>query len=228
MRFGPLPASGREAEEVARLWSDDASRTASLFTGPAATELAFKRLAPGQRVIHVATHGFFADGRCPSILGPDERSVGGSAGDAVDSPLLLSGLALAGANRRQQAGDTSGEDGVLTAEELASLDLSGVEWMVLSACETAVGEVQAGEGVLGLRRALETAGAGTLIMSLWRVEDDATRTWMRDLYAERLGGASTAEAVRDASLQAIASRREAGQSTHPFYWGAFVAAGAWR
>jgi CHAT domain-containing protein len=99
---------------------------------------------------------------------------------------------------------------------------------VLSACETGVGKVQAGEGVLGLRRAFEVAGAGTLIMSLWSVEDESAREWMKNLYAARLGGSSTAEAVRAASLKVIEARRRAGRSTHPAFWGAFVAAGDWR
>ncbi len=121
------------------------------------------------------------------------------------------------------------EDGVLTAEEIAALDLGGVEWAVLSACDTGVGEMKAGEGVLGLRRAFGEAGAGTLIMSLWSVDDEATREWMQALYEARLvEKMSTAEAVREASLTVLRRRRAAGESTHPFYWAAFVAAGDWR
>jgi len=99
---------------------------------------------------------------------------------------------------------------------------------VLSACRTGAGRVMNGEGVLGLRRAFEIAGAGTLVMSLWSVEDESTRAWMRELYTGRLAGRSTIEAVRGASLSMIEARREAGLTAHPFYWGAFVAAGDWR
>ena len=81
--------------------------------------------------------------------------------------------------------------------------------------------------MLGLRRAFETAGVGTLIMSLWQVEDEATREWMGALYRERLAGRSTMESVRRAGLEMIRDRRETGLSTHPFVWGAFVAAGDW-
>ena len=145
-----------------------------------------------------------------------------------DNPLLLSGLALAGANHRQSAGPDE-EDGILTAEEIASLDLSGVEWAVLSACETGVGDVRAGEGVFGLRRAFQVAGAGTLIMSLWSVEDEPAREWMKALYEGRLArGLDTAAAVRAASLQVLNDRRRKHESTHPFYWAGFVAAGDWR
>jgi CHAT domain-containing protein len=145
-----------------------------------------------------------------------------------ENPLLLSGLVLAGANHRSAAGAEE-DDGILTAEEIAALDLSGVEWAVLSACDTGVGDIRAGEGVFGLRRAFQVAGVGTLIMSLWSVEDEATREWMTALYEARLERRlDTAEAVREASLSVLRRHREAGESTHPFYWAGFVAAGDWR
>jgi CHAT domain-containing protein len=145
-----------------------------------------------------------------------------------DNPLVLSGLALAGANRRDQAAPDQ-DDGILTAEEIAALELSGVEWAVLSACDTGVGEVKAGEGVFGLRRAFQVAGAGTLIMSLWSVEDESAGAWMRALYEARfVARLGTAEAVRQASRSVLQARRQRGESTHPFYWAAFVAAGTWR
>jgi CHAT domain-containing protein len=146
----------------------------------------------------------------------------------VESPLRLSGLALAGANRRNDAGIVE-QDGILTADEISSMNLTGVEWVVLSGCETGLGEVQDGEGVLGLRRAFEVAGAGTLIMSLWPVEDASTRAWMNRLYEGRLKRRlGTAEAVREASVGVLEERRAQALSTHPFYWAAFVAAGDWR
>ncbi len=146
---------------------------------------------------------------------------------AGENPLLLSGLSFAGANRRDKTAQA--EDGILTAEEIAVMDLQGVEWAVLSACDTGVGEIQVGEGVLGLRRAFELAGVQTVIMSLWSVEDEATRHWMKNLYEGRFTkGYGTAEAVSRASLEILADRRQQGKSTHPFYWGAFVATGDWR
>jgi CHAT domain-containing protein len=215
--------------------SKSTARDVVHLIGVEATEAAFKAQSSGRRVLHLATHGFFLGGHCSSAL-EFSRGVGGLVGlaqqvrrrAAGDNPLLLSGLALAGANRRNDAGPGD-EDGIVTAEEIASLDLSGVEWAVLSACDTGVGDVKAGEGVFGLRRAFEIAGAGTLIMSLWSVEDEATREWMQRLYEARLvKGLGTAEAVREASLRVLAARRQRGESTHPFYWGAFVAAGDWR
>jgi CHAT domain-containing protein len=140
----------------------------------------------------------------------------------------LSGLILAGANQRNVTAPDQ-EDGVLTAEEVAALNLSGVEWAVLSGCDTGVGEVRAGEGVFGLQRALHVAGARTVIMSLWPVEDQATRQWMTALYRGRLmKGLTTADATREASLAVLRQRRARGLSAHPFYWAAFVAAGDWR
>ena len=146
----------------------------------------------------------------------------------AQNPLVLSGLALAGANHRQAAGPRE-EDGIVTAEEIAALDLRGVQWAVLSGCETGTGETTAGEGVFGLRRTFRLAGARTVIMSLWPVDDEATRDWMGALYRYRLAkDLATIDAVRKASLDLLAARRAAGLDTHPFYWAGFVAAGDWR
>ena len=235
LTFRPLPSSLSEAMEIESLWAQgrrsraQGDESAILITGSRASEAAFKRMAPGRRVLHLATHGFLLQGPCDS-----EEATSGASGveqrlSEVSNPLLMSGLALAGANRRHEtrsAGET--EDGILFADEIPSLDLSGVEWAVLSACETGLGDVRPGEGVLGLRRAFEIAGAHTLIMSLWRVEDRATRSWMRRLYQARLSGLSTAESLRDASLSILQEQRRMGLSDHPFYWGGFVAAGDWR
>lgn len=235
VRFLPLDETIREVKELSSVWTARATpikSTLRLLVAGEATEAAFKLAAPHHRVLHLATHGFFLGDDCrPAVAGT--RGVGGlsrpsGAGEAAGNPLLLSGLALAGANRRADAAPDE-DDGILTAEEVASLDLSGVEWAVLSACDTGVGEIKAGEGVFGLRRAFQVAGARTVIMSLWSVEDQATRAWMRALYEARFQkGASTADAVHAASLTVLQDRRAKGQSTHPFFWAAFVAAGDWR
>jgi CHAT domain-containing protein len=200
------------------------------LTGRAASASAFKVEAGTHQVLHVATHGFFLGGHCASALDPSAPSapLQASARIARENPLLLSGLAFAGANKRQSARGSE-DDGIVTAEEIASLDLHGVEWAVLSACDTGVGEIKAGEGVFGLRRAFQVAGARTVIMSLWSVEDRATREWMAALYRERFAnGLTTVDAVRAASLDVLRRRRAAGQSAHPFYWAGFVASGDWR
>ena len=121
------------------------------------------------------------------------------------------------------------DDGILSAEEVAGLNLEGVEWAVLSACDTGLGTVVSREGVLGLRRAFQVAGVRTVIMSLWSVDDRATLEWMERLYESRFrGNLSTIEAMRDASVRVIRDRRSKGVSTNPFYWAAFVAFGDWR
>jgi CHAT domain-containing protein len=235
MQFEALSASAREAGDVTALWQRPggmlrgAESNAVLLTGAAASESAFKQQAAGKRVLHLATHGFFLGGKCASALEASEKPRGKAPVSLTgENPLLLSGFALAGANHRQAAGPDE-EDGILTAEEIAALDLSGVEWAVLSACDTGVGEVKAGEGVLGLRRAFQVAGVRTLIMSLWPVEDQVARDWMGQLYRARLvHGLTTMDAVHQANLKTLRQRRAKGQTTHPFYWAGFVAAGDWR
>ncbi len=232
VRFPPLPETAAETEAAALLWAaSNLHATVVRLSGAEATEAAFRTLAPGFRVVHLATHGFFLDGTGSAPVG-GERGVGGlvaadtdSDEDADGTAVRLSGLALAGANRR----GTGDEDGILTAEEIATLNLDGVEWAVLSACDSGVGEIGNHEGVFGLRRAFRTAGVRTVIMSLWAVDDEAAREWMTALYRARLAeGLSTAEAVRRANLDVLAARRRRGDSVHPFYWAAFLASGDWR
>lgn len=233
-KFLPLPQSRLEVEEIAGAWGD--SSQATVITGRDATEAVFKRLAPGKRVLHLATHGFFLD---PDRCAQEKAGTRGIAGLETpvrtrfrpafhqQSPLRLSGLALAAANRRSEATPHE-EDGVLTAEEVASLDLRGVELAVLSACDTGVAGTSRGEGILGLRRAFRTAGVATLVISLWPVQDQAAREWMRAFYQPRIRtGAGTAQAVRAAMLEVLRSRRAQGRSTNPSFWAAFLAAGDW-
>ena len=213
LRFAPLAGAAREMEAIGALWSGSrtvAGRPVKLLSGESATKDGLERLAPGYDVVHVATHGFF--------LGDSCRIDGG--GGSAANPLLLSGLALAGANE--------GAGGILTARELASIDLSSADLVVLSACQTGVGAIRPGEGVFGLRRAVRVAGAKALVMSLWRTGDETTRQWMSRFYERRLSGRSTAEAVRDASLALLVERRKAGLDTDPLHWAGFIATGDWR
>ena len=198
--FPPLRYAGSEAEAVGRLLD-----RAVVLKGAAATEGALKH-AEGPRVVHLATHGFFLR----ELRGGDER---------VENPLLRSGLALAGANARR----SGEEDGVLTALEAAGLDLWGTRLVVLSACDTGVGEVAAGEGVYGLRRALVLAGSESQVMSLWPVSDAATRRLMVAYYGGLRRGGGRTEALRRVQLEMLA--RPA--TRHPFYWAGFIQSGAW-
>lgn len=213
LQFGALPGTRRECEDVASF----AAEQTTLLLGADATEAAFKASLGGRRIIHLATHGYFVGSDCPS-----------AAEGFSDDPLLLAGLALAGANLRTEAVPGQ-EDGIVTAEEISLLDLSGVEWAVLSACDTGLGVRQPGEGVYGLQRAFETAGVGTVIMSLWPVEDQVTQQWMSALYRARLDGEQpTPAAMRLAAMQVLTQRRADGLSEHPFWWAGFVASGDWR
>ena len=212
--FHPLPGARLEGLGLARLWGERLGEDAAitLLTGAAASEARFVREAPRHTVVHLATHAFFHSAR---------QASGASILDAPSS----AGIALAHATTD---GAGEGGDGLLFAEEICRLDLSQTEWVVLSACETGLGDPEPGEGVRGLRDAFEEAGARTLILSLWKVQDESTREWMLTLYGARLSGASTVDAMRRANLEVIERRRARGESTSPYFWGAFVATGDWR
>jgi CHAT domain-containing protein len=219
--FKPLPHAGREIRELEDLWSrslptgDDRP---VILEGAQATETALKTHLPDIGILHLATHGFFIT----------DTDAGKTAGPTPDT-MINSGMALAGANnwRHNVEGHN---DGLLTAAEVSAWNLCGLGWAVLSACETGIGTMDVqGEGVFGLRRAFMLAGARSVIMSLWPVQDDATRQWMSALYKARLDDRlDTIDSVRSASLDVLALRRQQGLSVHPYYWAGFVAAGDWR
>jgi CHAT domain-containing protein len=208
IRFDPLPGTAGEARAIAKLLPEVEVRT-----GAEATEGVVKA-AQGPRVLHIASHGFFFN---PATLqagaGADARGVTLTTTAApevpLQYPLLRSGLALAGANQRKGGGS---EDGLLLAIEAASLDLDGTRLVVLSACETGVGDVKSGDGVHGLRRALSMAGAETVAMSLWPVSDEATKDLMVGFYQRLLAGLGRAASLREVQLEM--SKR--GRRTHPF------------
>ncbi len=229
LAFAPLPASAQEVTDVAAVWRrahapsllDEAVVTR---IGEAASEAAFKTLSPGFGTVHLATHGFVLDDDAVAAL-PGQRGVGGLQAEEramttlpdAANPMLRAGLVLS-------AGD--GEDGILTAAEIALLDLDAVEWVVLSACGSGLGQTQAGEGVFGLRRAFRLAGARGLVASLWPLADDQTRDWMLALYDARAGlGDDLGAAVWQASRARLQARRGAGLDTHPQTWGGFIACG---
>jgi CHAT domain-containing protein len=141
-------------------------------------------------------------------------------------PGFLSGLVCAGANRRAEL---RMENGLLTAEEVAWLDLRACDLVVLSACQTGLGESRSGEGMMSLRRSFSQAGARTVVSSLWRVRDDSTRDLMRRFYERRWArGEGKLEALRGAQLEVLAANREKFGDPLPATWGAFVLTGDWR
>jgi CHAT domain-containing protein len=213
--FGPLPGASDEVRALRQLLPD-----AAFLTGQDATEAVLRHLA-GPRVLHIATHGFFLDGNVGSTTASPQLAGTrlGRWAASVDNPLLRSGLALVGAN----AGINDDDDGILTALEAASLDLWGTRLVVLSACDTGVGEVKNGQGVYGLRRALVLAGAESQLMSLWPVSDRSTRELMVSYYRQIAAEAGRGDALRRAQLALVRTPRFA----HPYYWASFIQSGAW-
>jgi CHAT domain-containing protein/Tfp pilus assembly protein PilF len=238
--FGRLPGAAREIAEVESLFRQRMpDRTINVLSGTAATRQAFLDHAARHTVVHAATHGFFLPDHVPRysrsdvlrglrLLGdPDERFGPAAFGF---HPGLLSGIAFAGANRAGPA-DSDAAVGVLTALELAAADLSGVDLLVLSACETGLGELAGGQGVLGLQRACQIAGVRTTVTSLWKVEDDATRRLMLRFYENLWDKSqSPSAALRDAQLwlmNTAADGTAAPQRRPPRAWVAFTVSGIW-
>jgi CHAT domain-containing protein/Flp pilus assembly protein TadD len=212
LTVSPLEFAFREGRALSRLLPD-----ATFLTGRAATETALKQVQAPQ-LLHIATHGIFlADAPRQIRVEADTRD---RYEIPSEDPLLRSMLALEGFNLRR----SGEEDGVLTALESASLNLYGTQLVVLSACETGQGEVVNGEGVYGLRRAFAIAGAESLLMSFWKVEDEGTQDLMVRYYENLLSGMGRSEALRQVQLEMIDSE----DYSHPYYWAAFVLTGDWR
>jgi CHAT domain-containing protein len=208
--FAPLGGTALEAEAIGKFFPD-----ASLLTGEGATKSALKQtVAP--RVLHIATHGFFF--QAPHTVADGDARAATVA--ESDNPLLRSGLAFAGANQR---GAATADDGILTALEASGLNLWGTKLVVLSACDTGLGEVHNGEGVYGLRRAFVLAGAESLVISLWPASDYSTRSLMTSYYRNLKQGLGRGAALRQVQLDML--RRD--PRLHPFYWANFIQSGEW-
>lgn len=192
-----------------------------LYSDARALEEAVKSVR-SPRVLHLATHGFFLPDQ-----GSSRRQAIGEAPSGRENPMFRSGLFFAGANRVLLGDSSPGdlEDGVLTAYEASGLNLQGTELVVLSACETGLGEVTAGEGVFGLRRAFQVAGAEAILMSLWSVPDCETEELMTLFYANWLSGKEKHEALREAQRELRNRVISRYHKDLPLYWGGFVLAG---
>ena len=214
LTFGPLEGTAVEASEISQQLPE-----VTVLTGSEATENVVKNVQ-GPQILHIATHGFFLKDRVATAPDPSRQAFRGvgAANTSVSDPLLRSGLALAGFNQRS----SGSEDGVLTALEAANLNLNGTQLVVLSACETGVGEVRNGSGVYGLRRAFVMAGAQTQILSLWRVSDLATKDLMVGYYQQLQANRGRSEALREIQLAMLDS-----EYAHPYYWAAFIPSGDW-
>jgi CHAT domain-containing protein len=193
--FAPLGGTLQEARSIQTIFSN-----ATFLSGAQATETALKQTNAPQ-ILHLATHGFFLE---------DKK---------IDNPLLRSGLAFAGANSRKGEKD----DGILTALEASGLNLWGTKLVVLSACDTGLGEVRNGEGVYGLRRAFVLAGTESLVMSLWSISDYVTRELMTNYYKNLKNGLGRGASLRQVQLEMLKKPNR----QHPFYWASFIQSGDW-
>lgn len=208
--FAPLAGTARESAAIKALFPE-----AKLLSGEEATETSLKQVR-SPAILHIATHGFFLNSNAPA---PQSLTAAAPNETLSENPLLRSGLAFAGANTRKGNID----DGVLTGLEASGLDLGGTKLVVLSACDTGLGEVRNGEGVYGLRRSFALAGAESLVMSLWPVSDNVTRELMTGYYRNLKKGMGRGEALHQIRLEMI---RQPGRK-HPFYWASFIQSGEW-
>lgn len=217
----PLPGTQLEVNAVSKLLKDSAWQPTS-YTGDDALKSVVVTLR-SPRVVHIATHGFFLSDQDLA----QQSKASGTQNAPAEDPMLRSGLFFAGADRiRSGAAPVAGlDDGVLTAYEASQLDLEGTELVVLSACETGLGQQSNSEGVFGLRRGLQEAGAQAVMMSMWSVPDRETQELMALFYAKWLGGLDKAEALRQAQLQERETVRQRYGKDLPYYWGAFVLVG---
>lgn len=220
----------KEAEVISKTLSKG-GLNAVHHSGLQATEESFKAMGqsnnPSPRVLHIATHGFF-------FPDPEQKTATSLDDQAVfkwsDNPMIRSGLILAGGNYAWQNGkpvSPDKEDGILTAYEISQMNLSNTELVVLSACETGLGDIQGNEGVYGLQRAFKIAGAKYLIMSLWQVPDRETMEFMTTFYknwlpsdAEALAGKEEKMSIPDAFRKTQGEMRDRFDDV--FSWGAFV------
>lgn len=208
----PLPGSQKEVDDLALLLQKNGWQT-TLRTGTDAREEAIKAIR-SPAILHLATHGYFLANERSGIAGLSRETV-------VRNPLLRSMLFFAGSqNTLDKKPLDSREDGILTAYEVQNMNLDATQLVVLSACKTGQGKVQNGEGVYGLQRALRIAGAQSLLISLWDVDDEVGRTFMQTFYEQWLGGKSKTEAFQATQLAIKA------KYPHPFYWGGFILIGS--
>jgi CHAT domain-containing protein/tetratricopeptide (TPR) repeat protein len=221
----PLPGTQVEVEEIFSLLEKQRWRVQSYTQQKALKEAVME--VKGPRVLHLATHGFFEPDEQETDQAGKAQSSAEDQPPSLEDPMLRSGLYFAGANRRlsRQATPADLDDGVLTAYEASQIDLQGTDLVVLSACETGLGEVASGEGVFGLRRALQVAGADSVLMSMWAVPDKETQELMALFYEKWLAGKDKHEALREAQLEMRARVKVRYGEDRPQYWGAFVLAG---
>ena len=217
-----LKHSKEEVEQIGETLRN-ADWTCLLDTAAIGTEESFKALS-GKRIgcLHIATHGFYytpeeADNMQYRFMMLDNQHI-----STEDKALTRSGLLLSGANHilKEEAIPDNVEDGVLTAKEIADVDLRGLDLVVLSACQTGLGDLSQGEGVFGLQRGFKKAGAKSILMSLWEVEDEASQILMTQFYKNLLAVQGKRQALITA--QQYLREYDGGKYDEPRYWAAFI------
>lgn len=225
-----LPGARSESTDLDHYWRTrlGPDATSTLLVGADATEARLRIAAGSANILHFGTHGIALGSDCDSA--GDALAMRGASLTA-DAPIAVRNPGLAPVALLLAAGSAGNvdDDGLLSAEEIAALDLHGTQLAVLAACSTASGRTRRYEGPFGLARAFRLAGVRTTVTSLWPVDDAATAQWSREFYRARyerkLG---TADALASAQRAVLAARRARGESIHPYYWAAFTASGDWR
>jgi len=223
----PLPGTAIEAALIAPNLEKYSNTAPISYVGQYALESVVKAMK-SPSVVLFATHGFFQDKRAADTLQSrislmsERQSAADEFLQPIENPLLNCGLLLAGCSAPDAGIGTAGDDGVLTGLEIAGLNLHGTHLVVLSACETGLGEVNNGEGVAGLRQSFQLAGAKSVISTLWSVPDRESALLVSDLFSALADGKTVSESLRMAQLERIAKRRERFGAAHPFYWAAFT------
>jgi len=219
--FRRLPGTLKEVQSIEQILGQNETE---IKTGAEAVEqILFQMKSP--KILHIATHGFFLNDKNLSPLSNDRgtyipKPLNGMVN--IENPLVRSGLALAGANNTLNSKNIEGSQGLLTAEKILGLNLTDTELVVLSACDTGLGEVQTGEGVYGLRRAFVQAGAKSLVMSMWKIPDTETMELMVQFYKNIKSGMNRCQALRQAALHERKIIKKRYKKDKPSYWGAFL------
>jgi len=219
--FHRLPGTLEEVQSISQIIGQN---KCEVKIGSAATEQAlFQVKAP--KILHIASHGFFLNDQELSVFSNDRGAFIRSPLKnkvSLENPLIRSGIALAGANNALKLKSNDESQGLFTAEKVLGLQLIGTELVVLSACDTGVGEVQNGEGVYGLRRAFVQAGTKSLVMSMWKVPDTETKELMVQFYKNIKSGMNRCQALRQAALHEKKIVKKRYGKDKPSYWGAFL------
>ncbi len=213
--FESLPYTAEETQSIKSLVGQYSDKQILIYTGDMAREKTLASMETQPSALHFATHGFIC--------------IPNHAGSKYISPMFQSGLALAGANTEPpphpEEFSGSYEDGILSAYEVSALNLIGTDLVVLSACESGVGEYVNGMGVMGLRSSFRQAGAKSVIMSLWKVPDDMSAKIMQGFYKRWLTGESKIDALRNTSLELLDNARQQYGNSHPIHWSGFILSG---